>query len=56
MSFDTRIAIVLDEGLAVWQKANVTAAFGIHTRADDVVEAIEHYARGGARPGSPRSG
>ncbi len=25
MSFDTKIAIVLDEGLAVWQKANVTA-------------------------------
>jgi hypothetical protein len=23
--FDTKIAIVLDEGLAVWQKANVTA-------------------------------
>jgi hypothetical protein len=25
MEFDTKIAIVLDEGLAVWQKANVTA-------------------------------
>ena len=25
MNFDTKIAIVLDEGLAVWQKANVTA-------------------------------
>ena len=25
MDFDTKIAIVLDEQLAVWQKANVTA-------------------------------
>jgi hypothetical protein len=25
MNFDTKIAVVLDEGLAVWQKANVTA-------------------------------
>jgi hypothetical protein len=25
VQFDTKVAIVLDEGLAVWQKANVTA-------------------------------
>lgn len=35
MQFDTKLAIVLDEGLAVWQKANVAAFLASGIAATD---------------------
>ena len=45
MQFDTKIAIVLDEQLAAWQKANVTAFLisGIAASEPALVGEIEFY-------------
>jgi hypothetical protein len=46
MHFDTKIAIVLDEQLAVWQKANVTAFLISGIAATDPALVGEPYADG----------
>jgi hypothetical protein len=46
MQFDTKIAIVLDEDLAVWQKANVTGFLMSGIAATDPALAGEPYVDG----------
>ena len=46
MIFDTKLAIVLDEGLATWQKANVTAFLASGLAATDPALVGEPYADG----------
>ena len=43
MIFDTKLAIVLDEGLATWQKANVTAFLVSGIAAGDPATVGEPY-------------
>jgi hypothetical protein len=46
MHFDTKIAVVLDHQLAVWQKANVTAFLVSGIAATDPAVVGEPYADG----------
>jgi hypothetical protein len=46
MQFDTKLAIVLDAGLAAWQKANVTAVLASGIAATDPALVGEPYLDG----------
>ena len=49
MQFDTKIAVVLDESLAVWQKANVTAFLVSGIAGTDGTLVGEPYVDGSGR-------